>query len=84
MKEPSGTSIKSKLARQFWASTAEEVLAQNTYKEEQNKFGINLDGGMSYPTVSPCPLSFSTRMSNNKSPDGCFNETLHQLRRPMT
>jgi hypothetical protein len=54
----------------------------------QGKRMINVDQaeskvGLPYPTVSPYPVSFSTRMSNDKSPDGCFSVMLHQLRRPI-
>lgn len=38
---------------------------------------------LTYPTVCPIPLSFSTRMSKTRSPVTPSQFILHQLRRPM-
>ena len=37
-----------------------------------------------YPTLCPCPFSFSTRMSNTSSPVDAIHFTLHQFRAPIT
>ena len=58
--------------------------ARIEYLQGDDKLDEAQTGGTPYPTVSPCPFCFSTRMSNNISPDGCFSVIQHQLRRPIT
>ena len=59
---------------------------QHTLKEDGSSsqtLKIHLENKVAYPTVSPKPFSFSTRMSKTSSPVLGSHFTRLQFRRPM-